>query len=112
MAMSMRGANENGNTAAAAGCTRLILGPGFTRNACTVPAGKVTVRVKVPDAAFAVSATWPAWNISVYAISSFDMFNVLAVPPGVLATTEFSFCGAPAAVNGRTYKPPSTERNL
>src|SRR6476660_1237384 len=40
------------------------------------------------------------------------MFNVLAVPLGVLATAEFSFCGDPVAVNGRIYKPPSTERNL
>src|ERR1051326_271898 len=110
--MSMRGAKENGNTAAAAGCTRMTLGPGLTKNACPAPAGKVTVRVKLPDAAFAVSPAWPAGNMSVYAISSFDMFNVLAVPSGVLATAEFSFCGDPDAVNGRRYNPPSTERNL
>src|SRR5712691_1081606 len=98
MAISIRGAKEYGNTAAAAGCTRLTLGPGFTRNACTAPAGKLTVRVKVPDVAIALSATWPAGNISVYAISSFDMFNVLAVPLGVLTTAEISFCGDPETV--------------
>jgi hypothetical protein len=43
--------------AEAAGCTRLILGPGLIRNACSVPAGRLTMRVKLPDAVFAVSPT-------------------------------------------------------
>src|ERR1700730_5717128 len=112
MAMSMRAAKENGNTAAAAGCTRLTFGPGFIRNACVPPAGKSTMRVKVPDVAFAVSVTLPAGNISVYAISSFDIFKVLAVPSAAFAEAEFSFCGDPEDGNGRRYNPPSTERNL
>src|SRR6202011_2892781 len=101
MAMSMRAAKVNGNTAAAAGCTRLTLGPGFTRNACVPPAGKSTIRVNVPEVAFAVSVTLAAGNISVYAISSFDMFNVLTVPSAAFAEAEFIFCGDPEAVNGR-----------